>query len=109
MSAGTILTAAGLVAAVAVAAALLWRWGFGAGGAERPGTPREHAAVFDALCRAHGLDAAETRRLRRLAAQAGLAYPGQVFTSPSVWDRLREDPSGSERQRLEEIHGRIFR
>jgi hypothetical protein len=67
------------------------------------------AALFDALCRVHGLDIAERKLLLNHARGQGLEDPGRVFLEPERFGAKSITPAADdEQQQLASIKVRLF-
>lgn len=68
-----------------------------------------HSALFDDLCRVHGLDRASRRLLKQVVQHCRLAQPGRVFVEPRWLDPATlSEPLRSKPSELTALRERIF-
>lgn len=66
-------------------------------------------ALFNALCKAHGLDYANRRLLKQLARAAGLSPPARAFVSPQCFEAARlPAPLRGQERAIDKLRQRLF-
>lgn len=103
----TLLGAGAVVLAIAAVALAIWFWTYRRRrlAEYRVSAPR---ALFDELCRGHGLRWSERRLLRQLAVQLKLDHEARLFLEPELWAAASTRLSPAEKARSAELQRRLL-